>query len=205
MKVRKLMVVLCGILPMVACAAPADKAAKSEFPKVIAKLDETNTEYFVSMTLVRQRALEDATVAARLEWEKRIALSNVNERLVKDYRILQRQQYVFDNEDMTIYQLLEEKTWKGENKRLKHLKFKSEEEAKPALDLITKRLRYAIQQQVLEGLISERGQLARDADKALRERFHLDERGNYTFDVKTKSIIQTGIKNESVRKDVKKK
>lgn len=203
MKLQKLMVIFFGILPLVLLSAPgasevggkdAGDPAATEFPKVIAKLDETNAEYFVSLTLVRQRAMEDASVLARLEWEKKLALSNVNERLVKEHKMIQRQQYVWDKEDLTIYQVLEEKTWKGENKRLKHIKFKSEEEAKPALELLQKRFRYAVQQQVIEGLVAERGNLARESDKALRDKFKLDEKGNYTFDVKQRSIIQTGIK-----------
>jgi len=203
MKLQKLMVIFFGILPLVLLSAPgasevggkdAGDPAATEFPKVIAKLDETNAEYFVSMTLLRQRAMQDTDVLARLAWEKKLAYSNINEKLVKDYKILARQQYVWDKEDMTIYQLLEEKTWRGEPKRLKHLKFKSEEEAKPVVALLQQRIRTALQAQIVEGLSAERGQLSREADQAIRQRFKLDEKGNYTFDMKNRAIVQTGVK-----------
>ena len=181
-------------LSFVTAFAPCQGA--EEFPKTVATLDGTNAQFFVVTTLARQRAMSEGGTLLRIKEEKHSLYTNLCAQAAKEYGLLANKEYTWDEEDLTIYELLTEKTWRGERKKLKHRKFESAEAAKPAVAALAERFRLMVQYQVLDGLVKERSRLAGEADQAIRTRFKLDESGDYTFDVKTKTIIQTGVKEK---------
>jgi len=222
MRFRKLVVILYGIVPLVSFAAArgdgtvvSAKAGqnagakhpslqqKASFPKDIMKLDETNAQYFVARTLERTRALETATTLQRLLMQKQKDGEAAAKKLKDDYSILPAGNYVWEADDKTIYELTGEKTWRGEPKRLKFRKFKTDEEAKPVVQAMARRILLNQQVLVLSGLVAEQVDFASAADKALRAKFKLASEGNYTFDVPRRTIVQTGIKESVDRKESK--